>query len=187
MSGPLIASYAVLWALVLVLSVAVFALYHHFGKMYLGSREGRQSQGPEQGKRLAHVAARTVRGDPIDLPLADEAAVVLFADTTCKLCTSLRPDMRRFADASDDVRLLVVCGGDTEEAIAKWAAEIAEEVPVVLDVRQKLTTRYAVGITPFMVAVGDDGVVQSKGLVNDYDGFVFYAQMALEAREDSLV
>jgi AhpC/TSA family len=187
LSGPLIASYAVLWALVLVLSVAVFALYHHFGKMYLGSREGRQSQGPEQGKRLAHVAARTIRGDSIELPLADEAAVVLFADTTCKLCDSLRPDMRRFAEASDDVRLLVVCGGDSEEAIAKWAAEIREEVPVVLDVRQKLTTRYAVGITPFMVAVGDDGVVQAKGLVNDYDGFVFYAQMALEAREDSLV
>ena len=49
MSGPLLGSYIALWILVAVLSVAVFALYHHFGQMYLNSREGRETQGPDLG------------------------------------------------------------------------------------------------------------------------------------------
>jgi hypothetical protein len=187
LSTPFIISYVALWLLVLILSVAVVALYHHFGQMYLGSREGRQTQGPEQEKRLKSFSGRTVSGTSLDLPLLDTPTVLLFAETHCKLCTAMQPEMQLFARSHDDVQLVVMCGGDSTPEVSEWAREIASDVPILVDEGQRQTARYAVGITPFAVAIGADGVVQAKGIVNDYDGLKYYAQLTSLAELESVV
>jgi hypothetical protein len=186
-STPFIASYVVLWVLVVVLSIAIIALYSHFGQMYLGSREGRQTQGPEQEKSLRPYAGSLVSGGTLSLPIPNTPTVVVFAETHCKICSAMRPEFRQFALANDEVSLVVICGGASEDAIRTWAAEISSDVAVVLDQGQRQTARYGIGITPFAVAVGADGVVRAKGIVNDYDGLTYFAQLTSLSALDAAV
>jgi hypothetical protein len=65
MTGPLLVSYAALWIVVIVMAIA---LYHHFGEMYLNSREGRQNQGPDVDSELKPLGARDVAGASLRLP-----------------------------------------------------------------------------------------------------------------------
>ncbi len=175
MKEVFIASYIALWILVLVLTVGVVALYHHFGEMYLTSRDGRAAQGPEVGNMLKRSVRETVAGKRLELPVVGLPSLILFADTTCRLCGNLRPDFRRFVDEQHEVDLVVVCGGP-EDAVREWSTGLAEVVPVIPDAAHRLSVRYRVGMTPYLVAVDGEGVVRAKGLINDGTALAEYAE-----------
>jgi len=91
-TGLLVVSNIVLWMLVILEALALFALYQHFGEMYLTTREGRQSQGPSVGSPLKRVDATDISGVARGLPTQSRPAFLLFASTSCPLCERLRPD-----------------------------------------------------------------------------------------------
>ncbi len=175
MNSVLVASYVVLWILVLVLSAAVFGLYHHFGQMYIVSREGRQKQGPDLDRRLKRMPARDIRGIAVELPYAGVRQLVVFSTTDCKLCAHLRPDLARFAAAHSDLETVVICGGDSE-AVRAWADGLSEVARVVADPTGRLAAAYRVGLTPFVVAIDETGTVISKGIVNDTQSLEWVAR-----------
>lgn len=178
MSEVFLASYIALWILVAVLSVGVFALYHHFGEMYLVSRQGRSAQGPETGKMLKRSVSETTTGDRVELPPVGSPALLIFADTTCRLCGNLRPDIRRFAEDHDQIEVAIVCGG-ADDAVREWAVGLSDLVPVIPDSKHRLAVRNRVGLTPFVIALDEKGVVRETGLVNDGSGLVHYASAAV--------
>jgi AhpC/TSA family len=185
-STALLVSYIALWVLVLVLAVGLFALYHHFGELYLNSRDGRASQGPELQKPLRRANVRATSGTYVDLPSTGVPTVLLFADTDCRLCEELIPDVRRLAGDRTDVALSVVCGG-AEPRVQEWARDLSTEVPVVPDPGQVLTARYGIALTPFAVAVDANGTVKNKGIVNDGDGLSYFVDAAVSEPEPELV
>jgi hypothetical protein len=176
-SGAFLASYALLWLLVIVLTVAMFALYHHFGQMYLTSPEGRDSQGPTEGSQFPPLSGVDVNNTPVKVPTPGRPTLVVFASTQCELCAELRASLARFAGAYSHVRLATICAGHPR-LVREWASQISATVPVIADARGRTSARYRVGALPFLVAVGRDGAVRARGIVNDYDGLELAAHEA---------
>lgn len=166
MSGFWLVSYVLLWVVVVVLAVGLFSLYHHFGTMYLKSREGRAAQGPAVGKFLGVTEDRGLAGEPVRWPVAGRPTVLLFFGTDCSICASLKAlVLPRLVASSPDVRFVVLCGGG-RDAVAKWAEGVPEGVPVVPDPRFRIAQRHQIALTPFAVAVGGDGVVTWRGVAS---------------------
>lgn len=182
MSELLLISHVVLWMAVLIETIALLALYHHFGEMYLNSREGRASQGPELGSRPKSVEVQDVSGVNVQLPASEVRSLIVFATTDCELCGKLREDLRHFAVNRPDVRPLVVCAGDEDE-VSRWAGGLDEFVTVVPDRGHKIAARYGVGITPFCVGVDEGGTVLTKGIVNDLQGLESAADQTLSEQK----
>lgn len=181
MSPFFLVSYVLLWVLVVVLLVGVFALYHHFGQMYMNTREGREAQGPKEGQALKRVEAADLGGTARILPEPGRPAVIVFGSTDCGLCEKLRPDVLRLArERDDDVQVTAVVAGHPQ-AVRGWAAELDGAVPVVPDPRSHITAAYGIDALPFVVTVGRDGVVRGGGIVNDHEGLRIAAHEAAMA------
>ena len=178
MSIAFITSYVLLWLLVLTLLAGVFALFHHFGTMYMTSREGREDQGPEPGRLVEAFTAADITGRIISVPPMNRPLLLVFTSTTCKFCARLRPEFQRFVTAHTEVDLVVICDGHPR-AVAAWAAEISRTVRVLSDPRARRSARYGVAVLPFAIAVGADGVVRGRGIVNDLDGLELLADTAV--------
>jgi hypothetical protein len=171
MSGLLLLSYFALWVLVAVEAVAIFALYQHFGQMYLSSRDGRASQGPALGTNLKQMAAHDIYGQELSLPAIEAPSLILFASTTCSLCRKLLPDLDALVRTRSDFKALVVCAGN-RDAVRSWAKGIDEGLAVIPDPGYAIAARYGVAFTPFCVACDEHGIVRAKGLVNDVGGLL---------------
>jgi thiol-disulfide isomerase/thioredoxin len=182
LTGPLLGTYIALWVLVGVLSVAVFALYHHFGEMYLNSREGRERQGPDRFAPVYRLSVRDVLGKDVEIPTEGKASYLVFASTDCDFCAKLRPELIQLAREHEDLALCVICAGHPE-AVQRWADGLHRIAHVIPDPDQRIAARYQVTIAPFVVGVNSDGIVQTKGLVNDREGLRFYAGVTLSSDE----
>jgi hypothetical protein len=163
-------SYVALWALVVVQGGALFALYHHFGQMYLSSPQGRQHQGPDLGRLLPQVELEDLDGQLLAVPTSP--SILIFADTECRICSELKPVMTGFALEHPDVELAVICAADSETLARQWAGTFGESVRVIPDIGKKLSSQLRIGVTPFMVAVDAAGRVCDKGVPNGLDGLL---------------
>lgn len=176
MSGPMLVSYVVLWVLVGLLCVAVWAMYHHFGQVYLNSREGRSRQGPEEGKQLPASVEADVAGMPIALPAAGAPTLLLFAGTQCSLCHEVGLELPAFV-RDHALKPVIVCTGKREK-VQGWADELAGSAVVIPDPGGRISNRYSVGVIPFGVVADVDGVVVLRGLVNGREGLEWMAEAA---------
>jgi hypothetical protein len=174
-------SYAVLWVLVVVLVVAVFALYQHFGQMYLSSADGRGEQGPRLDEPLRAAEAEDLTGAPLLLPPDRRPVLVLFTSTSCELCAKLRAAVAEYVTAPDALDVVVLCDG-TARMVREWAAALPRPVRVVADVRGRQAIRYGVGVLPFLAATDAEGIVRYRGVVNDLDGLRAAAAEAAAVR-----
>lgn len=178
MTGPLLASYVALWVLVIVEAVAIFALYRHFGEMYLNSREGRESQGPELDSALKPAKVQNIAGSTLHLPVAGKPAIMVFASTDCTLCDELRPDLSTFAETHPEIRTFLICAGH-REGVASWADGLSEAIKIVPDPSYRIAARYGIGVTPFLVGADETATVRTKGIVNSLRGLEAAAEQTL--------
>ncbi|MGE5286706.1 MAG: hypothetical protein ACM3ML_05780 [Micromonosporaceae bacterium] len=184
MSAVLVASIYIIWVLLLILAVAVFALYRYFGQMYVNSAEGREKQGPEVGSSLLSIAREDVHDKPLTLPVA-RPTLIMFADTTCDICSYLRDHLSALDEYANRIEIVVFCSGQHHDVEA-WASRVPAHVRVIADVRAKAAHHYEVNGTPFMISVGMAGIVQAKGIVNTEEGLVWAAEEALSSQPDTV-
>lgn len=173
------ASYIMLWLLVGTLSFGVWALYHHFGQMYLSTPESRANQGPTEGAPLRTLEAETIDGASLVLPV-DNASLLIFVSTDCGVCKAIREGIPRIVEAHPDLLVFVICKGHPR-MVGAWSSGLESLVPVVADRQGRIGTRYSVDLVPFCVAVGKEGIVRARGLVNSYDSL---ERAAVEALSD---
>jgi hypothetical protein len=160
-------SYVALWIIVVVLGIAVYALYYHFGEMYLTSAEGRASQGPRVGERLRSVHANPLDGPTIELPRPSQRTILLFTAPACAVCSALFAELAALSDSGFLQDVLVVTSGSTDDAM-KWQS-ILPLTRIVIDSRASLRARYGIGVTPFGVATDASGHVRTRGVVSNAD------------------
>jgi hypothetical protein len=175
----LIGSYVALWVLVVVLAVALLALYNHFGQMYLTSHRGREEQGPKVGAVLDPFRAADLQGRAVSVPSGRPALVVL-ASVDCPECRRLRGPLQALAaDLAADLDVVVLCNGQRSQ-VAEWASAMDGPVHVIQDKNYRRASAMGVGITPFAVGVDGDGVVQARGLLNGRDGLALAVEALLD-------
>ena len=177
MSSIFVISYIILWFVVVTLFIGVFALYHHFGQMYLNTREGRANQGPALLDAPGALIVSDVRGASITLPQPRIPTLVLFATTRCPLCKDLLPAVSDFAQSQSQIETVVVCG-DERDAVLKWVGDDVPTVATVIpDAHHSIAARYRISATPFLVAIDGRGRVQMKGIINDDEGLKYGARV----------
>jgi len=174
----LLVSLCLAWALLIILAGAVFALYRHFGQMYLSSPAGRTDQGPEIGTPLLSISRESLDGQRILLP-ARGPSVVLFADTSCDLCSAIRDELSVLDPYSSKLQVAVFCAGLTQD-VAAWAGRVPSYVQVISDDRASAAQHFRVSTLPFAIAVGLGGEVRAKSIVNGAEGLLWAAEHALD-------
>lgn len=171
MQTSLIISNMLLWVLVILLLLAVYALARQIGVLHervapVGALM--PTEGPKIGETI----------EPMDVQLLDGSnfriggenvhrTLIYFLSPTCPICKSLLPIVLSMA-AHESERLRVVFASDgdnTDSHIAYVKEHDLTEYPYVIS--QPLGMRMGVNKLPFAVLLNEQGVLRGRGLVNN--------------------
>lgn len=172
MSTTFLVAFVLLWVLVAVLSVLVFALARQVGVLHERVAPAgalMPTAGPKVGELTEPMALTDVSGPPVTIGGANTeglSTLVLFVSPTCPVCKSLVPTARSLAGHEGKRLQLAFAsdGGKVEQHLSYVKDLGIARYPYI--VSQALGLRYAVSKLPFAVLIGADGVLKSKGLVN---------------------
>ena len=172
MDGTLLISYVILWALVVVLALLVFALARQVGVLHERVAPAgalMPTSGPKVGEMTEVMSLADLKGDAVSVGGADSeglATLILFISPTCPLCKSLVPVARSLVSYEGKrMRLVFASDGDKIERHVAYVGDLdLEDYPYI--VSQPLGLAYSVSKLPFAVLIGSDGALKSKGLVN---------------------
>jgi methylamine dehydrogenase accessory protein MauD len=172
MDGALLISYVILWALVIILSLLVFALARQVGVLHervAPAGAMMPTSGPKVGEMTEAMHLTDLKGHAVAVGGADSeglATLILFISPTCPVCKSLVPIARSLVSYEGKrMRLVFASDGDKIERHFAYVSDLdLEDYPYVVSL--PLGLAYAVSKLPFAVLIGSDGALKSKGLVN---------------------
>jgi methylamine dehydrogenase accessory protein MauD len=165
-------SYLILWALVVFLSLLVFALARQVGVLHERVAPAgalMPTNGPKVGEMTEVMSVSDLKGDAVAIGGAEStglATLILFISPTCPVCKSLVPVARSLVSYEGRrMRLVFASDGDKIDQHVAYVSDLdIKDYPYL--VSQALGLAYAVSKLPFAVLVGSDGTLRSKGLVN---------------------
>jgi len=166
----LLVSNVILWCLVIVLALMVFALARQVGVLHERVAPAGAllpTSGPKVGELTETSVFTDLQGQTVGVggPSEDgRASLLLWISPTCPVCRGLVPTARAMA-RDERLRLIFASDGDNVERHAKYVEDLRiGEYPYI--VSQELGLKYAVSKLPFAALIGPDGILRSKGLVN---------------------
>ncbi len=173
MSGVWLASYIVLWLVVLLLGFLLAGALRQLGllQLRLGDDPGAliTDTGLERGTDVpdftALDAASGERVSLSDLPAVPR--MLVFASPGCLSCRELIPGLNEVRKTRGDWDFVVVCRGDLESC-RRFGRMNGLEAPMVVDTTGQIEKDYAVTLTPFAYVVDHEGRVVIRGLANDW-------------------
>jgi methylamine dehydrogenase accessory protein MauD len=189
MPAPLVASYVALWLLVLVLLAGFLVMARQIGVLHtrLPSRTARMvNAGPDIGDRFELFEATDLFGRHVKIPPAGTRNTLLvFVSATCGACAAVvtgLKSLRRTERETLNIILVALAGGDADShrSFAK-----RHRLPFPFIVGSDLSQKYRIGLTPYAVLLGPDGIVYSKGVVNqvqDIESLLNVADLSTEER-----
>lgn len=187
MDGWWIASYIVLWILVVTLSVVVVALARQIGTLHLrlGPRGALEidDEGPVLGEVLAADTRTAIDGSLIEVGGPGRRQVILFASPTCHLCEALAPSLQVAARAHDATALMLIDADESETMLAYNAKNYDAPIVAASDLVQRLH----IPGTPFVVVLDELGIVQAKGTANNLEQLEGLIDTAIERSHRSQV
>ena len=168
MVGALIASNIILWCLVVLLALVVFALTRQIG--VLNERVApagalTPTTGPKVGELTEAVSVDDITGAEVVVGgRSARAMLLLFVSPTCPVCRSLVPTAKSLA-RHEDLQLVFASDGDTLEKHRAYATDLKlTDYPYILS--QAIGLGFGVSKLPFAVLISKDGTLAAKGLVN---------------------
>lgn len=141
------------------------------------SRLGRD--GLEPGKKAPDFTLSSATGGKVSLhEFAGGRVLLAFVQGGCGPCHMVVPELNRLRHQGE-LAVLAVFNGDRETA-AKWVAEVKAEFPVLCQEKLAVSKRYQMFATPFAFLIDEQGIVASKGIVNNaqYIGYVLAGRSA---------
>lgn len=172
MGEALFVSNIILWLVVLILSMLVFALTRQVGILHERVAPAGALQpttGPKVGELTKDIQINSLQGEPITIggPNKDSLALlILFISPTCPVCKTLVPTAKSLVK-SENKRIKLAFGSDGEdiEQHKTYIRDLEIETYPYF-VSQTVGMYYQVSKLPFAILIGQDGTLQSKGLVN---------------------
>jgi methylamine dehydrogenase accessory protein MauD len=169
-SEALLASNIVLWFLVIILSLVVFALARQVGVLHERVAPAgalMPTRGPKVGEMTEASTYRDLQGGATVVGGASangRSTLILWISPTCPVCKGLVPTARSVAEDENFNLVFASDGGKPEQHSAYVSDLDIAEYPYV--VSQALGMNFAVSKLPFAALIGPDGILGSKGLVN---------------------
>jgi methylamine dehydrogenase accessory protein MauD len=173
MSGVWLASYVVLWLLVLVLAFLLAGSLRQLGliQLRLGDDPGAliTDTGLERGTLAPDFTALNSESEELVTlsELAPVPRMIVFASPGCLSCRELIPAVNEVRKTRRDFDFLVVCRGDVESCRA-FGRMNRLEAPMVVDTTGQIEKDYIVTLTPFAYLLDHERNVVIRGLANDW-------------------
>jgi methylamine dehydrogenase accessory protein MauD len=172
-SGVWLASYVVLWVVVLLLAFLLAGALRQLGllQLRLGDDPGAliTDTGLERGATAPDFTALDAESGELvslsDLPAV--ARMVVFASPGCLSCRELIPGLNEVRKTRGEFDFLVVCRGDLESCQA-FGRMNRLEAPMVVDTTGQIEKDYRVTLTPFAYLIDHEGRVVIRGVANDW-------------------
>jgi methylamine dehydrogenase accessory protein MauD len=174
MSGVWLASYIVLWLLVLALAFLLAGALRQLGllQLRLGDDPGAliTDTGLERGTLAPDFTALdSESGELVTLSeLAPIPRMIVFASPGCLSCRELIPGLNEVRKTrGGEFDFLVICRGDPESCQA-FGRMNRLEAPMVVDTTGQIEKDYIVTLTPFAYLLDHERNVVIRGLANDW-------------------
>jgi methylamine dehydrogenase accessory protein MauD len=173
MSGVWLASYVVLWLLVLVLAFLLAGALRQLGllQLRLGDDPGAliTDTGLERGTIAPDfTAVESENGELVTLSkLKPVARLIVFASPGCLSCRELMPGLNEVRKTRPEFDFLVICRGDVESCQA-FGRMNRLEAPMVVDTNGQIEKDYLVTLTPFAYLLDHERNVVIRGIANDW-------------------
>ena len=170
MPEALLASNIILWFLVIILSLVVFALARQVGVLHERVAPAgalMPTTGPKVGELTEAGLYKDLNGEPLTLGGASDdrrATLILWISPTCPVCKGLVPTARSVCE-DENFNLVFASDGDKLEQHQAYVRDLGiVKYPYIIS--QALGMKFAVSKLPFAALIGPDGTLRSKGLVN---------------------
>lgn len=162
-----IASYVILWVVVLALVGLLLVLYRQLGEMYLGTPEGRSRDGIRIGGQAPEFSLFSQDGQVVSVPSKrGKPMLLVFGLPTCGPCQSLMPDLRRFAVKYQEKIEVYFVAGPNDEENQIFAQRHMAVFPVLTQQGLETANAYKVRQSPFAYYLNAEGIVVDRGIVN---------------------
>ncbi|WP_454632580.1 methylamine dehydrogenase accessory protein MauD [Bradyrhizobium cenepequi] len=166
----LVVAFALLWVLVIALTIAVFALARQVGILFeriapMGALI--TDSGPTVGEEVSRFDLTALDGRAVTVGAAGARSQLLFfVSPTCPVCKKLLPILSSVATAESAWLDVVLAGdGDTAAHQAFVARRRLEKFPFVLS--RELGMAFRVSRLPYAALIDGSGTVRAKGLINN--------------------
>jgi len=160
----------VLWAVVVALVIAVWALARQVGVLFervspIGALM--IDAGPKIGSAAPRFDLTTLAGSGFVLGAPSPRSTLLFfLSPTCPVCKKLLPILRSIRSAEGDwVDVVLASDGEVAQHQRFVATHDLAQFPYLLSTDLGMT--FKVSRLPFAVLIGEDGIIKAKGLVNN--------------------
>lgn len=172
MVEALIVSNIILWLLVIVLALLVFALTRQVGILFERVAPAgalMPTSGPKVGELTEELALNSINGDALLVGgnnASGLASFILFISPTCPVCKSLVPTAKVLVKSEKDrMQLIFASDGDELDKHKTYVRDLElDNYPYVLS--EALGRTFEVSKLPFAVLIASDGTLRGKGLVN---------------------
>lgn len=173
MSGVWLASYIVLWVVVLLLAFLLAGALRQLGlfQLRLGDDPGAliTDTGLERGTEVPGFTALDSQSGEL-VSLSDLPAVprmLVFASPGCLSCRELIPGLNEVRRTRGEFDFVVVCRGDLESCRA-FGRMNGLEARLVVDTTGQIEKDFLVTLTPFAYLIDHEGRVVIRGIANDW-------------------
>ncbi len=170
MSDPWIIAVAVLWMVVIVQGIVIFALARQVGVLFervapMGAliTDG----GPKIGDQSPIFELVTLAGHKLAVGMpAQRSMLLFFLSPTCPVCKKLLPVLKSTAAAEKSwVDVVLASDGERPKHETFIKQQSLGAFPYVLST--DLGMGYRVNRLPFGVLIDGEGIVRAKGLINN--------------------
>jgi len=165
---------ALLWVVVICLSLAVLALARQVGVLHERVAPAGallSGAGPGVGEQSPRLEVHALAGNAVTVGgtlATGKALLMLFVSQTCPICKKLIPIAMDFAK-SERLQVLFVGDADVNEQ-KKLIAQFGLDEQRFINGSQ-IGMAYRVDKLPYAVLLDDRGVIAAKGLVNSREHF----------------
>lgn len=192
MNEALVIAVVLLWAVVIGLVIAIFALTRQIGILYervapMGALM--LDEGPGVGEQAPQFNLLSLSGERLDIGQPSAIAeLIFFVSPTCPVCKKLIPVLRSIQKAEAGwLKVILASDGDEKRQRAFYDKAGLTDFPYVLST--DLGMAFQVGKLPYAVLLDESGKIRSKGLINSREQLesLFTAkEMGVESIQDYL-
>lgn len=184
MDGLWLASYIALWLFVVLQTLTILGLARQIGILHvrIGPTGARMmNPGPQIGDVAPIIMMDDALGKAVTLgTVRSKLTLIVFISLTCSTCKDILPGLKSLQrNEKNTLEIILVTSESTIEAAQDFVKEydLSKTIPFVVSADLNIT--YKIGTVPYAVLVDRQGVVRSKGLVNN----IAHVESLLNAEE----
>jgi len=170
-SSLFVGSYLAIWAVVLLLSLAILVMTRQIALLHsrilpAGAKAGKA--GPKVGEKIEPFQGEDIYSNSVSVPASQEkATLLLFISDGCSVCEQIAPALNALARQEKDVVEVVLAGFNGDAPSNRAYAQKIGVAHFPFFLSRDFAYNNAVFTAPYALMIDREGTLRSKGVVNN--------------------